>query len=67
MQGIFYGLVDVVLAFKFGGKISGITLKGDRIYRGKLHVFKEFFLGYVAFVQLQIYYRKDTVMFYKIW
>ena len=54
MQG-FLGLGDVVWPTHFGEKLAAKFLKGNRIYKGnfhfwgKLHDFKEIFLGEVTF------------------
>ena len=33
----FLGLGDVALAFKFAGKVSSKTLKGNKMYKGEFH------------------------------
>ena len=69
MQEIFLGLGDVALAFKFGRKkIAAKCFKGNIIYRGKfhfegkLHDFKEIFLGYVAFIGYSYIIKNALVM-----
>ena len=66
---VFFRLRGCSLAYKFWGKLAAKCSKRNRIYRdkfnfwGKLHDFKNIFLGEVAFIRLQLYNKKTPDLF----